>query len=495
MIAAQAPSPGEERHMATQDATQLRSNSIGLIDVVFQSVTYMAPAAATAFSIGIGVGLAGTALPLSALVALVACTFCAIAIGQLGKFIPSAGGLYVFAARGLGPIVGFFVGWLYVGFSLFLPPFLFILNGWFIDTTMKSQGWWSGSPGWWFWGGLTALAVFCLTYFDIRLSAKAGIILGLIEIIAFMALSLTMVGEGGNSTAPFHPGNAAGGNRGIFQASVFVITAFIGFEAASALGEESRNPRRNVPRGIVYSCIAIGLFYLFNTYAWNVGADMNIVAYHTKTGGNDWVELAKQYWSNGWVLIFFALINSNTASATAATNNCSRVLFSMGRSGSLPAIMGRVHRTHRTPHVAVIFSVVGSCIVSVLASWKFDASLAFGVVGTAFTILAIIVYMISCAACIGFFNGEAREHRNVLLHVVVPILGIAVFAAPLYAQYFSLDKLFDYVLAYPFNWGGIGALLWVLVGFGITAVMAMTRRDALEASTRGFAGEAVEDRA
>jgi amino acid transporter len=478
--------------MATQEP-QLRHNSIGLVEVVFQSITYMAPAAATAFSIGIGVGLAGTVLPLSALVALVACTFCAIAIGQMGKFIPTAGGLYVFAARGLSPIAGFFVGWLYVGFSIFLPPFLFILNGWFINNTMKSQGWWTGSPGWWFWGGLTALIVFGLTYFDIRLSAKAGIILGLIEIIAFTALSLTIIGEGGNSTAPFHPGNAEGGTRGIFQASVFVITAFIGFEAASALGEESRDPRRNVPRGVVYSCIGIGLFYLFNTYAWNVGADMNIVGFHTRTGGNDWVVLGKEFWHNGWVLIFFALINSNIGSASAAVNNCSRVLFAMGRSGSLPAIMGRVHRTHHTPYVAVIFTVVASSIVSLLASNKFGAGLAFGVVGTAFTVLAILVYMISCAACIGFFNGEAREHRNTLLHVVVPILGILVFAAPLYAQYFSLDKAFDYVLAYPFNWGGLGAMLWVGVGIVVTAVMAMTRHEALEAATRGFAGEVAEE--
>jgi amino acid transporter len=116
----------------------------------------------------------------------------------------------VFAARGLSPIAGFFVGWLYVG-SIFLPPFLFILNGWFIDTTMKSQGWWSGSPGWWFWGGLTALVVFCLTYLDVRLSAKSGIILGAIEIVVFMALSLTLLAEHPNSTAPFHPGNSAGG--------------------------------------------------------------------------------------------------------------------------------------------------------------------------------------------------------------------------------------------------------------------------------------------
>jgi len=79
-----------------------------------------------------------------------------------------------------------------------------------------------------------------------------------------------------------------------------------------------------------------------------------------------------------------------------------------------------------------------------------------------------------------------------LLHVVVPILGILVFAAPLYAQYFSLDKLFDYVLVYPFNWGGLGALLWVVVGFGVTAFMATRKRDALDAATKGFGGEAAE---
>jgi len=477
---------------------RLRSNSIGLIDVVFQSITYMAPAAATAFSIGIGVSLTGTTLPISALVALVACMFCAIAIGQIAKFVPSAGGLYAYAARGLNPAAGFFVGWLYVGFSIFLPPFLFILNGWFIDLTLKSEGWWTGSPGWWFWGGITAFIVFCLTYFDIRLSAKAGIILGVFEIVIFTALSLYMVSKGNNTTAPFHPGNSAGGNRGILEAAVFVITAFIGFEAATALGEESRDPRRTVPRGIVYSCLAIGIFYVFNTYAWNIGAEaqgMNIVEYHTKTGGNDWVEFGKHFWSNGWVLVFFALINSNIGSATAASNNCSRVLYAMGRSGSLPKVMGSVHPRHHTPHVGVLFTIIASCIVSVLAVNKFGASLAYGVVGTLFTVLAIVVYMISCASCIGFFSSEGRAHRNMLLHVVVPILGILVFAAPLYAQYFSLDKLFQSALVYPFSWGAIGALVWMGVGVIVTIVMRATRPEALEAATRGFGGEVAEEAA
>jgi len=219
---------------------------------------------------------------------------------------------------------------------------------------------------------------------------------------------------------------------------------------------------------------------------------MNIVGYHTKTGGNDWVELAKHFWHNGWVLVFFALINSNIGSATAAVNNCSRVLYAMGRSGSLPAVMGRVHKRHHTPYVGVLFTVIASCIVSVLAVHKFGDAVAFGVVGTLFTVLAIIVYMISCAACIGFFRGEGREHHHLVLHVIVPVLGILVFAAPLYAQYFSLDKLFSYVLTYPFNWGGIGAAVWVAIGVVLTGVMTYAKPEALDRATRGFGGEVYE---
>ena len=80
-----------------------------------------------------------------------------------------------------------------------------------------------------------------------------------------------------------------------------------------------------------------------------------------------------------------------------------------------------------------------------------------------------------------------------LLHVVVPVLGIVVFAFPLYAQYFDLNKLFSYVLAYPFNWGGIAAVVWVVAGVVITRFMAITRSSALEAATRGFSGEVADE--
>src|SRR5436305_14582289 len=92
----------------TRSFDRLREHSIGLPQVVFQSITHMAPGAAVAYSIYISVPLAKQALPLAVLLALVACLCAAVAIGQLAKQIPSAGGLYTYAARSLGPLAGFY---------------------------------------------------------------------------------------------------------------------------------------------------------------------------------------------------------------------------------------------------------------------------------------------------------------------------------------------------------------------------------------------------
>jgi amino acid transporter len=77
----------------------LREHSIGLPQVLFQSITHMAPGAAVAYSIYISVPEARQALPLAVALALIACLCAATAIGQLAKLFPAAGGLYTYASR------------------------------------------------------------------------------------------------------------------------------------------------------------------------------------------------------------------------------------------------------------------------------------------------------------------------------------------------------------------------------------------------------------
>jgi amino acid transporter len=490
--------------MATAEGTagggqqlHLRSSSIGLWDVVFQSITYMAPGVGLVFSIGIGINFTGNTLALAVVIGMVACMMAAISIGQTAKYIPSAGGIYTYAAKGLNPSFGFYVGWLYVGFATFLPVFLFVLNGYLIDLTLKQQHW----PGeswskWWYWSILTIIVIFFLTYYDIRVSGKAGVILGAIEISVFVALSLWMIVDksSNNSAVPFTPSDSIT-TKGLFIASVYGILAFIGFEASAALGEEARNPRWTVPRGVIFSCLGIGIYYVFCSYAWYVGSvdHGGMVKYYNDTGLNPWVPFAKEFWGSAWVLVFLALINSNIACASAAVNNSGRVLFNMGRIGVLPRIVGRVHPKHRTPYVGVIVTIILSGTMSFLMAAKFGPDYAWAVAGTGFTVWAIFIYMIACAACIGYFRGEeGRPHFNFALHMIVPILGIAVFLVALYAQYFSFDTLFKYTGVYPYSWALIVAVIWLVIGIGLTLYMRVAHREAMDRATHAFGGESDE---
>src|SRR5437764_7093090 len=95
----------------TRSFDHLRESSIGLPQVLFQSITHMAPGAAIAYSILVSVQFSGPALPLSVFFALIACVLVASSIGQLAKQMPSAGGLITYVARSLGPAPGFLVGW------------------------------------------------------------------------------------------------------------------------------------------------------------------------------------------------------------------------------------------------------------------------------------------------------------------------------------------------------------------------------------------------
>src|SRR5947209_19703883 len=156
----------------------LGEHSIGLPQVLCQWITRMGPGAAVAYSIYISVAFSRQALALCVLLALVACMCAAVAIGQLARLEPSAGGLYAYAARSLGPPAGFVVAWLFILFEPLVAPFLYLEFGWAMREVMSSEAGWHWSGQWVIWALLMAVIVFLLTYRDIRISTTAGVILG-----------------------------------------------------------------------------------------------------------------------------------------------------------------------------------------------------------------------------------------------------------------------------------------------------------------------------
>jgi amino acid transporter len=442
----------------------LREHSIGLPQVLFQSITHMAPGAAVAYSIYISVPEARQALPLAVLLALVACLCAATAIGQLARLFPSAGGMYTYAARSLGPAAGFMVAWLFILFEPLVAPFLYLEFGWAMHEVMANEAGWHYSGQWWIWVLLMATVVFLLTYRDIRLSTTAGVLLGAFEIAVFAALALWMLfsNTGDLNGAPFNPDHAHGGWNGVFRGMVFAILAFIGFEAAAPLGEEAKNPRRTVPFAVIGSALAIGLFYILCSYAWVFGAGFDRFV-DQATGADPWRNLGRVFWGAGWVVVFLAIVNSIAANSNAAVNAATRVFYALARNRLAPRPLGHTHPEYKTPTVAIAWLSVFAVVLSFILGWKWGPLTGFALIATLAVIVVVIVYILLCLGCIWHYWTKRRSEFNVLLHGILPLAGAVLFFFPLYYQYVKFPP--PYPIKYA-NWIGLG---WIVAGVALSA--------------------------
>ena len=461
----------------------LRRDAIGLREVLFQSITDMAPGAAIAASIPAGVAFAGGALPLAVVFALIACLFSAWSIGQLARELPSSGSMATYAARGLHPSLGFLAAWAYAMVGWLIPPLVLLQLGFTTAGTLHSEI--SGYPVnlWWPWAILGLAIIFAAGYFGIRTSARFGTILGVFEIAIFLIMGVLLVFHAGGHntlsvfTTKYTPPGFHG-LSGVVAGSVFSILAFGGFEGAAPLAEEARNPGRTVQLAVLLATLLIGALYVFTTYAADVAfGPKGFASFTTGTGSASWVGLARSFYGLFWILVFLAIVNSTLANSNAGVNVSSRTTFAMGRIKAFPSLFGLVSDRHRAPVNAIVLGTAISLVVMLGLGLHYGPTVAFSMVGTALVILIVGVYIVMNAACIGFFT-RSRQHRfNYLSHLVVPVLGIAAFVPAWCAGAGIKIAGVSWIspLPAPLSYMGPAAAVWL--GIGVIYVIYLYVRD------------------
>ncbi len=446
----------------------LRRNAIGLREVLFQSITDMAPGAAIAASIPAGAAFAGGSLPLSVVLALVACLFCASCVGVLARQMPSSGSLATYAARGLHPSVGFLVAWGYVLVGALIPPLVLLQLGFTTASTINAEV--SGYPAnlWWPWSILGALIVLAAGYYGIRTSARLGTVLGVFEIGVFLVLGVFLVVHAGSHntlsvfTTKYTP-SGFHGMSGVIAGSVFTILAFGGFEGAAPLAEEARNPGRTVQRAVLGATLGIGVLYLFTTYAAAVAFGPAKFAGFTGAGPASWEGMARSLYGIFWFFVFLAIVNSTIANANAGVNVSSRTAFAMGRIRAFPHFLAQVHHRHRSPVNAILVGTAVTIAVTLGLGLGYGPEVAFAMVGTGIVIILAAIYIVVDAACIGFF--ARRGHGwNPFLHLVVPVLGIAAFIPAWLAAVGIQAFSFITPLTPPVSYMAPGVAAWMVAG-------------------------------
>src|SRR5690348_10504999 len=441
------------------------------------SVGIMAPTAAMALNGTVPASLVGRAVPLAFLFAAIAIALISYSFICLTRFFNHAGSAYALVGATLGPRGGFFAGWaLLATYTCFIAANIAEI-GLFGTSFLNGIGLWH-DPSWIVISLVAAVLVWLLAYGDVKMATPAllsfegisvTLILVLIVIIFWKVIGGSAPSGQSFSLKPFVP--ASGVTVGaIAFASVFGLLSFGGFEGAAALGEETNNPRRNIPLAIACAVGFCGVFYVIVMLAQSLGFGIDaagIKAFSTSSAPLG--ELSKSYVGTGMEdAINFGATLSAFASLLGCAAGASRILFAMGRDGFVTHRLGDASRRTGSPANALaVVMIFGIAVAVLLRINGTNVVNAFFYPGTAGVLAMLIAYFVIQIGAAKFLHLENREPR---WRVILIALATAAIVYTFYKQVWPKP-------AYAYDVFPLLIAGWAAVGILVTlAFPALTRR-------------------
>jgi len=469
--------------------TRLKTNALNFWEVLAQAIALISPSMTAALIVPLMFGTSGTAGWLCYLFGTIMLLFVAMNLNQFAKRYTSAGSMYEYTVKGLGPKLGGLSGWSLIWAYMFIG--IAGVTG-FTHFASKLLAM-TGASGYFSHPSITLFAIcvasaWFLAYKDITFSTILMLIFEGVSVAVILALAFLAVGKlGAVDSSQIHV-QVSGHVRDIGLGVVVAIFSLVGFECATAFGEEAKKPLVTIPRAVIASLLLTGAFFIFITY-------VETHALATGTPPLDQLDSPLQTLSENlgvkWmgVVIAFGAMISFFALAMSCLNAGARIIFTMGRYGIFPVSIGSSHKSNLTPHIAITaFACIQFLIPTVfmLASYAGAYSqLAIGSPFDEFNEAGLFGAMGFCAAYVlisiatPFYLskiGQLKPHNIAmaviaLLLLLVPIIG-TVYPEPAYPlNYF----------AYIFGAYMLGGVILVIVRSrsmdefdGIRAVLEQT---------------------
>ncbi|WP_345701919.1 APC family permease [Kitasatospora terrestris] len=396
----------------------------------------------------------------------------------MARHITTAGAFYGFVSHGLGRIAGMASGLLAVLAYVVFEASIVGIFAYFGQQAVESQ---FGVDLPWQVFALAMLAITAvLSYFDLEVASKVlGVFLvGEVLMLVLLGGSILLHGGGpdGLQLSSLNPTGAfAGVNAGV--GLFFCFWSWIGFESTAMYGEESRNPKRIIPRATLLAVVGLGVLYTFVSWmalAGNGGAgSVEIV------GGSSPLDLflapAQQYLGHWAVTAFQWLMVTSAFACGMAFHQCAaRYLYAIGREGILLPALGRTHARHGSPYVAS-FAQTGIALAIIGGFWAAgqDPYVSLYTLTAILGTLALLVVQTLCSfAVVAYFRKNHPESRHWFRTLTAPLLGGLGMLAAIVLLVVNLDtaagaaskilffKLIPWIVAAVFL-GGIALALYM----------------------------------
>lgn len=386
-------------------------------------------------------GGAGPSLIISIILTAIACGFAALCYAELAAMVPISGSAYTYAYATMGELVAWIIGWdLILEYAIGNVAVAISWSGYFNDFLKSVFGF--GVPLWLrmdyhtflkaggdiatvphFLGipiicNLLAVSVVAmLTWLLVRGIKEStqfnSVMVGikLLVLVVFVAVGIYYFNP--HNWVPFAPG----GWKGIQVGAAYIFFAYIGFDAVSTVAEETRDPQKNMPIGIIGSLIICTFIYILVTVALTgmmPFTELKDKIAEPLVAGLQYNHAA--HWLVG--LVSLGAVVATTAVLLVFQMGQPRIFFSMSRDGLLPAYFARVHPVHKTPHVTTIWT--GIFVAGFASFFSLDTMAELCNIGTLFA------FVIVCAGVIILRVKDPKRLRPFRAPggYVTPVLGI-----------------------------------------------------------------------
>lgn len=466
---------------ATTNA-ELGRGKVSLLGVIAQSLGFIGPVFGAAFLLPSIAGLnasgngAGIVAPLAVAIATIGLLGVAWIASKYAKKHHHAGAIYEYVGQGWGRKVGFVSGWVYYGGTLILSIALFPVMGGFLGGTIKARL--GIDVNWLVISIIGLVVVYGLVFYGVEISMRLQLIVTGVSILIIFLWAIYVIikgGPNGTSIDAINPGNTS--FKGLAFGLVYACLAFTGWETAGNLAEEAADPGRSVPRAMLGSLVAVGVFFAFTMFALvsAAGYDMETFAgmFPNLLVATGSPEIGGSFFGK---LVEWIVMIDTVAVALGVATATVRGIFAMARDGHLPKALAKVHPTRRTPVNATLF-VAAIALIIVLWTKFADGIVSplLGEDGTAadaewfriFAFLAglgglllIVVYF--AVALLGFKRHPGENETGMK---VAGILGCAATAAAAFGTLYkapdfnALDRVWFF------------ALLWIVIGIVVFAYL------------------------
>jgi amino acid transporter len=416
---------------------------------------------------------AGTSAGLAVLLSAIGIFALAWIVATYARRIHAAGSLYDYVSEGLGKTIGAASGWLYYGGTIVLTTGLGVLLGGYVRDILLPT--FEIEPFFpiWLWDAIFALGLAAVLFFGVQISTRLQLTFALISIVVVLIFLITVIAElgGDNDIATAFDPAPQGGFSGILFGVLYGVLAFVGFETAANLAEETADPKRSIPRAVLGAVAIVTVFYLIAAYVEvaGFGFDLGVILDPSVASAPLFAlaDPSSDFGSEFWIKILVLVVLLDMLAVYVGAGVAStRGVFALARDRRLPAPFAAVSR-FGTPTGAIAL-LIAVQVVLILASETNDTLLALPDLPHYFSVFAwaatfgafalLVVYLLmSVGALFGVTDSAGRSGV-----VVAALVGIVVTGAAIFGSFYKVPSPTVLAPIYALAWGVLG-LLYMLV--------------------------------